>query len=151
MTKREILMARITEASESGDWQTAREEWALDSVYRADEPEVCLCTHTQIIEICIIRNRINGNVREVGNCCVKNFIGLPSQTIFDNLRRISTDKDKGILLDLARLALRNGWINDWEYDFCLSTGTKRALSYKQAAMRRKINDKVLRSVKREAA
>ena len=44
---------------------------------------MCLCSHFPIKEICVIRNRVNGVRAEVGNVCVKKFLGLPSGKIFE--------------------------------------------------------------------
>lgn len=68
--------------SQSDIWDAARLEWNLHEVYEANEPETCLCGHYPIIEICVLKNIINSNFTNVGNCCVKKFIGLPSDKIF---------------------------------------------------------------------
>jgi hypothetical protein len=63
--------------SVADSWQQAKLEWTLAEVYRQDDPETCLCGHYPIIEICVLENKKNGNRAEVGNVCVKKFLGLP--------------------------------------------------------------------------
>ncbi len=76
------LTTEILERSVAQTWDEARREWSLYEIYEADEPETCLCGHFPIIELCVLRNRHNGIQATVGNCCVKHFIGLPSDRIF---------------------------------------------------------------------
>jgi hypothetical protein len=82
------LKKEILSLSKAEDWETARKEWALVEDYEADEPETCLCGHFPIIEICEIRNRVTNALAEVGNRCVKRFLGFRSDLIFDALKRI---------------------------------------------------------------
>ena len=147
MSKRDHLIAAVLTASESEDWNTARSEWSLASISKSETPDQCVCTHFPIKEICTIRNLKNGNLLEVGNCCVKNFIGLPSDTLFSNLRRIIADPDKAALEPLTELAHLNGWIDDWERGFSLNTMAKRNLSAKQATYRSRINRKIINAAK----
>jgi hypothetical protein len=76
------LTEEIINRSQSKVWDMAKLEWSLHKIYEADEPETCLCGHFPIIEICTLRNKLNGQFATVGNCCVKKFIGLPSDLIF---------------------------------------------------------------------
>jgi hypothetical protein len=133
------LAAAITALSVSPQWDTAKHEWLLDQVYRQDEPDTCLCGHYPIVEICVLRNRHNGNLAIVGNVCVKKFLGLPSDQIFQALKRVAKDPDKPLNEAAISHALAKHWINKWEHDFCLNTMRKRSLSDKQMAKRRQIN------------
>ena len=144
-------MAEILELSESKSWHQARSEWTLAEVRHVDDPETCLCGHFPIIEICSIKNRLNGRVAEVGNICVKKFMGLPSHKIFDCLRRISKDVTKGLNGETVEYAYGKNLISDWEKDFSFNTGKKRVLSDKQAVVREKINRKIIAGIKRKAS
>lgn len=137
------LAAAIIARSVSSQWQQAKHEWILDQVYRQDEPDTCLCGHYPIIEICVLRNRHNGNLAVVGNVCVKKFLGLPSDLIFQALKRVAKDPDKPLNEAAVSHAFAKQWINQWEHDFCLDTMRKRSLSDKQMAKRRQINLQLL--------
>ncbi|MBJ6926973.1 hypothetical protein JG631_19165, partial [Vibrio cholerae] len=59
-------------------------------------PDRSLCRHFPIIEICNLKNKINSNYATVGNCCVKKFIGLPSDKIFQAIKRVRKDDQKSL-------------------------------------------------------
>ena len=81
------LSAEIVAQSEAQAWDEAKLEWKLDHIYWEEEPDTCLCGHYPINELCILRNAKNGNTALVGNCCVKKFMGLPSDKIFQSLKK----------------------------------------------------------------
>jgi hypothetical protein len=81
------------------------------------EGDTCLCGHHPIIELCVPRNRVNGGLATVGNCCVKKFIGLPSDLIFQAGKRVSADGGKSLNAEAVAHAFDKGWINAWERDF----------------------------------
>ncbi len=110
---REQILAR----SQALDWEVARKEWGLVTIFEAEEPETCLCGHYPIIEICEISNRITKHRAEVGNCCVKRFLGLRSDLIFSTIKRIRKDPDKSLNADAAAYFKAKGVLNDWEYSF----------------------------------
>jgi hypothetical protein len=87
------LTAEIVQRSEAGVWDAAKLEWELLHVFEAEEPETCLCGHYPIIEICILHNRLKGKEVLVGNCCVKKFVGLPSDKIFQAVKRSRHSRD----------------------------------------------------------
>jgi hypothetical protein len=137
------LVQEIIIRSVSKTWEEAKPEWDLKLVYREDEPLTCLCGHEPINEICVLRNRRNGNSAEVGNVCVTKFLGLESDLIFSGLRRVAKDPDKALNKAATNYAHEQGWITDWERDFCLDTNRKRKLSVKQVMKRAEINRLVL--------
>jgi hypothetical protein len=141
---REAILAR----SHATDWETARKEWGLVTIFEADEPETCLCGHHPIMEICEISNRLTKGHAEVGNCCVKRFLGLRSDLIFTGLKRIRKDIDKSLNADSITYFREKAVLNDWEYAFLQSTMRKKILSSAQAEKRRGINRKVLAAVAR---
>lgn len=142
------LTAEIIQLSNSRTWDEAKIEWALDEIYETDEPETCLCGHFPIIEICILKNRINGNGATVGNCCVKKFIGLPSDKIFQAVKRIRKDGSKSLNAEALAHARGKGWINDWEHRFYLDIMRKRILTSAQARKKAEVNEKMLRLMQR---
>ncbi|MCH9695194.1 MAG: hypothetical protein K0U72_11860 [Gammaproteobacteria bacterium] len=144
------LAQGIIALSESNTWDRAKLEWSLDDVYEAEEPETCLCGHFPIIEICVLRNTKNQNRTIVGNCCVKKFIGLPSDKIFQAVKRVRKDNTKSLNAEAIEHAHKKKWINDWERDFYLDIMRKRKLSLRQQNKKKQINDKLAKNMKRKS-
>jgi hypothetical protein len=142
------LKSEILALSRARDWEVAKKEWKLVAVSEADEPETCLCGHYPIIELCTITNSLTGNSVDVGNVCVKRFLGLRSDLIFQSIKRIRKDLDKSLGTDATAFFHERGVINNWEYQFQQNTMRKRVLSEAQARTRRSINSKVLNAIKR---
>lgn len=138
------LAAEIIALSNADSWELAKIEWVLDSIYFAEEPETCLCGHFPIIELCELKNAKNGSSATVGNCCVKKFLGLPSDKIFQAVKRIRVDSDKNLNGETIEHAYSKGWINKWEYEFYGDVFTKRKFSDKQLAKKKQINEKILK-------
>lgn len=122
------LITEICSLSQANSWDQAKREWSLEDVYEADEPETCLCGHFPIIEVCMLTNTLNGNSATVGNCCVKKFIGLPSDKIFQAVKRVRKDKSKSLNAAAIDHDFTKGWINNWERDFYLDIMRKRQLT-----------------------
>jgi len=144
----ERLKVAILKLSQARDWETARKEWSLKTIFEADEPETCLCGHHPIIEICEITNRVTRKTADVGNVCVKRFLGLRSDLIFTALKRIRAEIDKSLNADAIAYFKEKGVLSDWEYGFLENTHRKRVLTTAQADTRRRINRKVLAAVQR---
>lgn len=144
------LTTEIINRSQSKVWDIAKLEWSLYQIYEADEPETCLCGHFPIIEICTLQNKLNGQFATVGNCCVKKFIGLPSDLIFQAVKRVRKDNQKSLNAEAIQHAFGKGWINEWEYNFSIDTMRKRNLSAKQLQTRMKVNDKMLANMRRNS-
>jgi hypothetical protein len=142
----ELLKQRIVELSEASAWQRARDEWRLQEIWFSEEPMTCQCGHNPIREICVIRNRLNGNTAEVGNHCVNSFLGINSEKIFSSVRKVVKDVSASLNSESIKLAHERGYINDWEHDFYLDTWRKRNLSFNQAFKKRQINEKLLDAV-----
>lgn len=140
------LSREILARSSATDWETARKEWALTNIIEADTAETCLCGHFPIMEICEIHNRITGCRTEVGNVCVKRFLGFRSDLIFTGVKRIRKDIEKSLNADSVTFFREREILNDWEYGFLQNTLRKRSLTYKQMEMRKNINRKVLAAV-----
>lgn len=138
-------MREIIALSVSETWEDAKREWALSDVSFAEEPETCLCGHYPIKEICTIENQKNGNATDVGNCCVKKFLGLPSESIFRGLRRIAADPSSSAGEAVVNHAKNMGILTPWEVSFYANTLRKRNLSFKQTVVRERVNLKILRA------
>jgi len=145
------LTKEIIERSEAENWDQAKLEWRLAEVYEADEPETCLCGHFPIVELCVLRNKLNVGMATVGNCCVKKFLGLPSDLIFQAVKRVRADNDKSLNGESIEHAFGKGWINQWERNFYFDVMRKRKLSDRQAATKRSINLKMMRNMRRVPA
>lgn len=81
----------ISALSCSKDWDEAKAEWHLHSVYIDGSDRQCECGHQPIHQICVIENKENGRLCEVGNVCVHNFLKLVSSRIFAVFRRVRED------------------------------------------------------------
>ncbi len=143
------LTTEIIARSHSQEWNSAKAEWLLEEIYEAAEPDTCLCGHFPIREICVLRNKVNKNAAMVGNCCVKKFIGLPSDKIFQAVKRVRKDAEKSLNAEAVQYALGRHWISEWEHDFYLDIMKKRNLSPKQATKKADINAKFLRNMERK--
>ena len=143
------LASEIIALSDADNWDAAKLEWALHEVYEADDPETCLCGHFPIIELCILSNKLNSNLATVGNCCVKKFIGLPSDKIFQAVKRVRKDASKSLNAEAIDHAFNRGWLTAWEKDFYFDIMGKRSLTAKQASKKKQINELVLQRMKRK--
>lgn len=143
------LTTEILKLSVAQTWNEAKREWSLKEVYEADEPETCLCGHYPIIELCLLRNDLNGAQATVGNICVKKFIGLPSDNIFQSIKRVRKDSSKSLNLAAVHHAFDRQWINAWEKDFYVDIMGKRNLTERQKTKKQQINDRVLRKMRRQ--
>ena len=143
------LTTEILARSHSQEWATAKIEWLLEEIYEDESFDTCLCGHFPIREICLLRNKINQHLVKVGNCCVKKFIGLPSDKIFQAIKRIRKDSEKSLNTEAVQYALHRGWISAWEHDFYLDIMKKRKLSPKQATKKTDIHAKFLLNMQRK--
>ena len=62
----------------------------------------------------------------MGNVCVKKFLGLPSDRIFQN-RRVAESPVRALNAETIQHAHQRGWITDWERNFYLDTVRKASL------------------------
>lgn len=145
------LTTEILARSMSTAWDAAKLEWSLHEIYQAETPETCLCGHFPIIELCVLANRVNRNLATVGNCCVKKFLGLPSNQIFQAMKRVKSDLGKSLNAESLGHAREKGWINEWEYDFYMNVMSKRKLSAAQKKHKEEINSKFLLRMRRSSA
>lgn len=68
--KPENLRKEVLDNSQASDWDSARGEWALRSVY--DEyGGTCVCSHYPITQHCVIYNSKTTKELTVGNQCLE--------------------------------------------------------------------------------
>ena len=142
------LIEEIIVRSVADYWDAAKLEWSLSEVYEGEEAETCLCGHFPIIELCILQNKNNHSFATVGNCCVKKFLDLESDKIFQAVKRVRKDNERALNSEAIEYGFSKGWINDWERRFYLDTMRKKKLSSKQKSKRIKINEKFSQNLKR---
>ncbi|MDR3451148.1 MAG: hypothetical protein P4M15_15620 [Alphaproteobacteria bacterium] len=142
------LKTEILALSKAQEWEVAKKEWKLVEISEASDPETCLCGHYPIIELCTISNIVTGRSVDVGNVCVKRFLGFRSDLIFTSVKKIRNDINKSIGADAIVFFYERDVINSWEYNFLQDNMRKRILTPSQAAKRRTINQKILNSIRR---
>jgi len=123
----------------------AKLEWRFESAYYCEEPQTCLCGHYPIKNVCVIKNKENLTQTEVGNCCIKKFLGLNGgDKIFDSIKKIRLNEEKSMNPETLDYLYQKGGINDFEYNFYVDIINKRKLSDKQLDIKKRINQKLLR-------
>ena len=142
MSNQELFKERLTEMSESDKWRDILHEWRPIQYFVDDEPTTCLCDHC-IKERCVIKNELNGKQTIVGNVCVKKFFDKSWDKVIYSLKRIKADLLNAPNEDLIWYGEYYDLLTDWEINFLMDTQNKRSLTTKQAAIRRRCNEKLL--------
>jgi len=138
-----VLKESILELSQARDWDVARKEWCLIDIEESEDAKTCLCGHFPIVEICTILNKVTNKTAEVGNVCVKRFLGIRSDLIFSALKRIRKDIEKSLNADALAFFRERDVLTRKEYEFLEDIRLKRDLSVRQISWRCDINRKVL--------
>jgi hypothetical protein len=94
----------------------------------------------------VIRNSVTGRTAEVGNVCVKRFLGIRSDLIFAGVRRVQAVPTKALNNDAIVFFQAAGILSEWEYKFLQNTKSKKVLSPAQANKRLEINQRIVRVV-----
>ncbi len=138
------LTEEIIALSVSKFWDSAKLEWNFESAYESEEQQTCLCGHFPITNICIIRNKKNNVITEVGNCCINKFLGIDEgNKIFISTKRLKSDLTKSMSIEVVEYLKDKQILDDFEYDFYISIHRKRNLSEKQLEIKKRINQKFL--------
>lgn len=146
------FVTAILKLSNAQEWLEAKPEWILHSVYNDSSLRSCECGHEPINQICVIKNRDNGNEAEVGNVCVHNFMQLASRRIFAVLKRVRAQVSKPLNPAALELFARRGAISDSEREDYLTYWRKRTnLTDKERNQKLDINERVLRFWDEESA
>jgi hypothetical protein len=142
----EELKRHIISKSISSDFYAAKSEWSLVSMKIEEDFSNCPCGQP-IKEVCLIENHLNGNLTEVGNVCVNQFIEIETGNIFSGLKRIVDNIEANPNQDLIFHAFEKGYTYKNEYTFLSDIKNKRKLSLGQIAWKRKINYRIINQKK----
>lgn len=138
------LTEEILKLSVSQYWDNAKLEWYFESAYVSDDKQTCLCGHYPIVNICVIKNRENKNITEVGNCCINKFLGIDdANKIFISIKRLKKDIEKSMSIEVIEYLKSKNLINDFEFDFYKDIHRKRNLTDKQLEIKKRVNKKLL--------
>lgn len=144
MTKNEWkLREEIIAMSQADNFEEAKLEWILERVYKG--LGVCLCGHSPIRNLCVLRNTKNNEKTIVGSSCVQKFIGIKTEHLFKSYELIVKNPEAYLDLLFIEYLFKHDVINEWEYEFLKSTFRKKFewLSEKQRTKRIQINKKVI--------
>lgn len=150
--KQELLIRELITRSSVSDWREAKKEWLLESVQqleRGEDSETCLCGHNPIRELCYISNRVTGKVALVGNCCVRQFLGLPSTAIFKSLNKVAADDSRSLNPRALELLRDRKVIGSVDFENSIATWRKRKHSDSLLALRRQVNAQALAYFRRK--
>ena len=138
------LTEEILNLSESNEWNFAKLEWSFEFAYYAEELQKCLCGHYPIKNICVIKNRRNSSVTEVGNCCINKFLGIDEgNKIFISIKKLKDSETASMSSEVIEYIYKKKGISDFEYNFYKSIYRKRIMSEKQWDIKKRINQKFL--------
>lgn len=138
------LTEEILKLSVSKYWDRAKFEWHFDSAYESEEKQTCLCGHYPIVNICVIKNKENNSITEVGNCCIIKFLGIDEgNKIFISIKRLRNDITKSMSIEVIEYLKSKNILNAIEFAFYHDVHRKRNLSDKQLEFKTKINKKLL--------
>ena len=142
----------ILSLSIATEWDEAKAEWELFFVYDDPSDRSCECEHSPIHQICVIRNRKNGNKTEVGNVCVRRFLRLFSNRVFSVIKRVRNDISKSLNPAALELFRERGVISSTEEDEYNEYWRKRTnVANEQKAQKLDINQRVLKYIEIETA
>ncbi len=144
------LIRKIIELSFADKWDNAKKEWSLIEIIEAESPETCLCGHYPIIELCELKNNINGNTVIVGNICVKKFLGISSDKIYSTIKKLRKSIENTANIETIEFLYSKKEITDWEKEFYSRIARIRNLSDKQLKIKIEINNKILKIIKRKS-
>jgi len=143
------LFSEVCKVSQNSSWEQAKLEWELFRVYQVpegEESETCLCGKYPIREVCVLVNRLNKNLIEVGNQCVNRFFELPSEQIFSGIRRVQKDIAKSFTEEVILHALEKGVIDQWKHDFYRDIFRRRKLTVPRLQKKIQINRLILKAI-----
>ena len=144
MSSREKLEKEIIKLSNSSEYNIARLEWRVKTVFLSNDWSNCICGQ-DIKEVCELVNKHNNNSTQVGNICVNNFMQIDTGNLFPGLKRIIKDpKNAKPNIDVIEYASSKGFLHkETEIKFLLDIKNKRILSEKQSSWLSKINKRII--------
>lgn len=141
------LAQEILARSFAQTWAEAKLEWEIAEVYRARQPDACLCGHFPIIEVCVLVNKVTRHEAKVGNCCAKKFLGLRPDDILRALERVERNPKKALNAEAIAYAFKMGWITPWERKFYSDIVGMRGLTDGQISKRTEINEDLVNKMR----
>ncbi len=152
-SNRFTLINAIIEKSNSNKWEEAKLEWSVKNIYKFDDWEyfeTCLCWHYPIKEICELENKLNWKNTIVWNVCVNKFldVNLNTNKIFQAVNRVLKDNKKSFNIETINYFYNKDILTLWENEFYTKIIKKRNLSEKQINIKIKINEKILKELKK---
>jgi hypothetical protein len=142
MTKRERFIEGILRKSRAQEWHIARAEWDVIHMWREDDPGVCLCGHTPILEHWMLENAITHETVVVGNRCVRQF-AKDALSIVSSLNRVRRDLTASLSAKAIEFCKQQGWLTDWAYRFYYNIRLKKKLSQNRSAKKREVNHSII--------
>lgn len=149
MNNFQILKDELTLLSVRKTWPLAKKEWELERIYIIEDPddfEMCLCGHTPIKEVCVIKNKFNDNIAHVGNCCINHFLkdGIgATNPIFQAAKKVKADPKKSLHITVLDSAFERNVIDQRSYEFYSEIKRKRKLTPAQLRWKMNINLKII--------
>jgi len=138
------LIEEIVYLSEANGWDFAKLEWEFTSAYYSEQEQRCLCGHYPIRNICVIKNKKNFTITEVGNCCINKFLGIEDgNKIFTSIKRIKENARSSMSAEVLEYLYSKNAISDSEYKFYKSIHRRTRMSTKQWEFKERINRKFL--------
>lgn len=127
MSYTNTFIKQVLEHSVSNTWEEAKREWHHIGSHLEPESN-CICGH-EILEVCNIENNINGAILNVGNVCVRKFMGIDRRHDFKLIKKELIDSQ------LFSELIYNDVLTNWEVDFYNSIKRKRKLSNRQLELK----------------
>lgn len=104
LLKMSKLEEQLLSLSSSQNWEHAKKEWKLSTVYISTVKKKCLCGHYPCVEICELYNTVTGSIAEVGNNCVNKVFDFKQNVVFTAVKKSLKEKDYALtdaVLDFA--------------------------------------------------
>lgn len=138
------FQAAIIAKSVSQTWDDAKAEWNLSFVYLDYDDRSCVCEHSPIQQICVIRNRRNNEKMDVGNVCVRRFMRIVANSIFAVLKRVQNNIEKSLNPKSLEIFREHGVItHQEEQEYGEFWRKRKLLTDDQKAQKIDINRRVL--------
>ena len=147
------LIERIIEQSNSSNWHNAKLEWKIVDIYKLEKDEdnkTCLCWHYPIRNICILKNKENGNKVVVWQVCAKKFNNLDENininSFFSSILRVRENLYKSVHKKVIEYYYEKWILTEKDKDFYLNIIKKKknSLSNKQLKRKKNINWRIIK-------
>lgn len=138
------LQQYILARSNSRIWDEAKSEWELEFVYQSGDRRSCVCEHYYILNICVIKNKDNKNVAQIGNTCVHKFKKTASNKVLSAFRKVISDPLRSFNPAALELCVRRGVIPQAEHDDYILYWRKTVkITVRQKAQKADINTRIV--------